>query len=208
MDNQKHEYVAMPKITKVSQGTNKKRDFEDENTKRRFINDEGKRSSADAGGNHLARGLEQQSLMDIQIEGELGEFIKVMRVLQDFPEVQSINIIQGSLKEFSNTKRFVYLSDGVMERKYVIAEVKLFFGKEFSVIEVDREDKHISTLIGTFSEYKDKNDIYKSILTELTNNCGTWNKNKILSICECFITLRHRKKDIKHRANLIINKLK
>lgn len=90
--------------------------------------------------------MQQQSLIDIQIDGELGEFLKVMRVLQSFLEVQSINIIQGSLKDFSD-KRFVYLSDGVTERKYVIGEVKLFSGKVINLIEVEREEKAISTFI-------------------------------------------------------------
>lgn len=42
--------------------------------------------------------------MDVQVDGELGDCIKVMRVLQEFPEVQSINIIQGGLKEFFDTR--------------------------------------------------------------------------------------------------------
>lgn len=36
---------------------------------------------------------------------------------------------------------FVYLCDGVTEWKYVIAEVRLFSGKEVSVIEIEREEK-------------------------------------------------------------------
>ncbi len=157
MDNQKHEYIQMPKIIKLRRNSNKKRDFEDEHTKKRFINDSLHRSTADVGGNQVTRGLEKQVLSDVNIDGELGEFIKVMRVLQDFPEVQSINIIQGSLKEFSSTKRFVYLSDGVTERKYVIAEVKLLFGREISVIEIEREDKAISTCIYFFTKSKKYN---------------------------------------------------
>lgn len=91
--------------------------------------------------------MENKSLYDIQVQGELGEFIKVLKVLENYPQVQSINVIQGSLKEFSDTKRFVYLNDGVTERKYVIAEIQLFLGEEVSAIEIEREDKAISTLI-------------------------------------------------------------
>ncbi|MBM7634295.1 hypothetical protein [Geomicrobium sediminis] len=47
-------------------------------------------------------------------------------------------VIQGGLKEFSDTKRIVYLSDGVTERKYVIAEILLFASEAVSVIEVER----------------------------------------------------------------------
>ena len=40
MYNQKHEYINLPKITKVHKGSNKKHEIEDENTKKRYINDE------------------------------------------------------------------------------------------------------------------------------------------------------------------------
>lgn len=179
MDNQIHEYISMPKIIKISRKNNKKRDFEDENTKKRFINSDSNRSTADVGGNQITRGLEQQSLMDVQIDGELGDFIKVMQVLQDFPEVQSINIIQGSLKEFSDTKRFVYLSDDVKERKYVITQIRLFSGKEVSVIEIEREDKAISTLLCCLNVSEDRYYQQRMILTGLINQKGNWEKGKL-----------------------------
>lgn len=208
MDNQKHEYIQMPKITKLRRNSNKKRDFEDEHTKKRFINDSLKRSTADVGGNQVTRGLEKQVLSDVKIDGELGEFIKVMRVLQDFPEVQSINIIQGSLREFSSTKRFVYLSDGVTERKYVIAEIKLFSGKDVSIIEIEREDKAISTLICLKFSFENKLRKYHKIIMGLINNNGVWDKEEFqINILKC-ITLRHGKKNNTHRANLIFKKMK
>lgn len=207
MDNQMHEYIEMPNVTKILHKTNKKRVFEDENTKKRFINTDSKRSTADVGGNQVTRGLEQQSLVDIQIEGELGEFIKVMQVLQDFPEVQSINIIQGSLKEFSDTKRFVYLRDGVTKRKYVIAEVQLFSGKAFDVIEVEREDKAISTFI--YFTDRPENKLYelKIILKGLIANNGVWNKEQLNYKQINYLTLRHGKKEYRHRATVILNKV-
>ncbi|MEC1305427.1 Tn7-like element transposition protein TnsE [Lysinibacillus capsici] len=206
MDNQFHEYTTVPKVTKISRKTNKKRDFEDENTKERFINSNSSRSTADVGGNQVTRGLEQQPLMDVQIDGELGEFIKVMRVLQDFPEVQSINIIQGSLKEFSDTKRFVYLNDGVTERKYVTAEVKLFTNQNVSIIEIERELKGVSTLICLIGNLEGEKYYYQLILGKLINNSGTWDKESLIFNKIKFWTLRHGRKDIKHRARMLFNK--
>lgn len=201
MNNQKHEYLLTPKVTKIPHMTNKKRKFEDKNTKKRFINSNSNRSTADVGGDRVTRGLQQQSLIDVQTDGELREFIKVMRVLQDFPEVQSINIIQGSLKEFSDTKRFVYLSDGVTERKYVVAEVRLSTGNEVSVIEVEREDKALSTLIYTIDSKKPRN--YHLIFEILIYNRGTWNKEQLNFYKIDFLTLRHGKTDFFHRAKKI-----
>lgn len=206
MDNQIHEYITMPKITKIPRRANKKRDFEDDNTKKLFINSDSNRSTADVGGDQVTRGLEQQSLIDVQIDGELGEFIKVMRVLQDFPEVQSINIIQGSLKEFSDTKRFVYLSNGVTERKYVIALVKLFNNQKISIIEIEREMKGVSTLIYLIDNLKEEKYYYQLILKKLINNFGTWDKESLSFIKIEFWTLRHGRKDIKHRARMLFNK--
>lgn len=206
MDNQKHEYIQMPKITKLRRNSNKKRDFEDEHTKKRFINDSLKRSTADVGGNQVTKGLEKQVLSDVKIDGELGEFIKVMRVLQDFPIVQAINIIQGSLKEFYDTKSFVYLSDSVTERKYVIAEIRLFSSKEVSVIEVERGDKALSTLITFMSSQRNRVENYQQILKGLINNQGAWDK-KFLQINNIdFSTLRHGKRDFEHRAKNLFNK--
>lgn len=146
--------------------------------------------------------MEQQSLVDIQIEGELGEFIKVMQVLQDFPEIQSINIFQGSLKGFSDTKRFVYLSDGVTERKYVIAEIRLFSNKLVSVIEVEREDRALSMLI-CFVKQNEKVAIYEDIFKGLINRSGSWDKKRLGNAHVGFMTLKHGKNNFEHRARLI-----
>lgn len=206
MENQVHVYTMIPKITKVPRKTNKIRDFEDANTKKRLINSSNYRSTADVGGNNVIRGLEHQPLMDVQIDGELGEFLKVMQVLQSFREVQSINIIQGSLKKFSD-KRFVYLSDDVKERRYVIAEVKLFSGKAFDVIEVEREDKAISTFI--YFTNRPENKLYElnMILKGLIDNNGVWDKAQLSYKRINYLTLRHGKKEYRHRATVILNKV-
>lgn len=208
MDNQMHEYIEMPKVTKIPCKTNKKREFEDENTKKRFINTASKRSTADVGGNQVTRGLEQQSLIEIQIDSELGEFIKVMRVLQDFPEMQSINIIQGSLKGFSDTKRFVYLSDGVTERKYVIAEVKMFSGKCVNVAEIEREEKSISTILFDLQNLYSNKDFYLKFLSKLVSNSGSWEKQFLDKNQINFLTMRHGKKNIFHRAQRLYQNFK
>ncbi|QBJ66105.1 hypothetical protein C3496_06545 [Bacillus anthracis] len=205
MDNQVHEYMKLPKVTKIRGNSNKQRNYEDENTKKYFVDDYGRRATSDVGGSKVAKGLENKSLYDIQVQGELGEFIKVLKVLENYPQVQSINIIQGSLKEFSDKKRFVYLSDGINERKYVIAEVKGFSGKEVSVIEVEREDKAISTLICLFNNQKTKN--YYNIFIRLISNNGSWSRSMLEQIEMHFLTLRHGNSHPKHRAGILIEKL-
>ena len=130
----------------------------------------------------------------------------MLKVLETYPEVQSINVIQGSLKEFSDTKRFAYLSDGVTERKYVIAEIKLFQNKEISVFEVEREERALSTLICLINHQQYKSYCYQQILTRLVDNHGTWNKEQLHCNKINFLTLRHGKKDVEHRARKIMRK--
>lgn len=207
MDNQVHEYVKLPKVTKIRRNSNKQRNFEDENTKKYFIDDQGKRSTSDVGGSKAAKGLENKSLYNIQVQGELGDFIKVLKALENYPEVQSINVIQGGLKGFSNTKKFVCLSDGVTERKYVIAEIKLFSNKQVSVIEVEREDWALSTLICYMNEWQKTPHYYHQIFNTLIDSHGTWNKEQLISHKIYFLTLRHGKRDIEHRANNIMSKI-
>ncbi|MFJ5794036.1 Tn7-like element transposition protein TnsE [Bacillus atrophaeus] len=164
MDNQVHEYAKLPKVTKIRRNSNMQRNFEDENTKRYFIDNQGKRATSDVGGNTVTKGLENKSLYDIQVQGE----------------VQSINVnLQGSLKEFSDIKRFVYLSDGVTERKYVIAEIKLFSNKEVSVIEVEREDRALSTLICFINNQQNKSYCYPQILSGIIDSHRTWDKERL-----------------------------
>ncbi|MEC1722662.1 Tn7-like element transposition protein TnsE [Schinkia azotoformans] len=207
MDNQIHEYVKLPKVTKIRRNSNKQRDFEDENTKKYFIDDQGKRATSDVGGSKVAKGLENKSLYDIQVKGELGDFIKVLKSLENYPEVQSINVIQGSLKEFSDAKRCVYLSDGVMERKYVIAEIKLFPNKVASVVEVEREDRALSTLLVRLEKSQIKVDIYQRNFSRLLNNNGTWDKEFLYFNQIKFITMKHGRKNIDYRARRLYLKL-
>lgn len=206
MDNQVHEYVKLPKVTKISKNSKKQRTHEDETTKKYFYDDQGRRSTSDVGGSKIAKGLENQSLYDIQVHGELGEFIRVLKALESYPEVQSIHVIQGSLKEFSHTKRFVYLNDGVTDRKYVIADIKLLFNKEVSLIEVEREGKSVSTLIYFLDNQENKIYAYQQILRGLINARGAWDKAELRFNNIDFVTLKHGKKDIKHRASLIFKK--
>ncbi|MGD7009325.1 Tn7-like element transposition protein TnsE [Metabacillus sp. 84] len=207
MNNQVHEYIKLPKVTKIRRNSNKQRDFEDETTKKHFVNDQGIRATSDVGGSKVVRGLENESLYDIQVQGELGEFINVLKVLDNYPEVQSVKLIQGRLKEFSDTKRFVYLRDGVKERKYVIAEIELFPNNVVSVIEAEREDRALSTLICFFNNQQGNRYYYQQILSGLIESNGTWDKERLQFLKTDFLTLRHGKNDIQHRARLILSKL-
>ncbi|MEK4487658.1 hypothetical protein MHH81_19270 [Psychrobacillus sp. FSL H8-0484] len=77
MNQLKHEYTSVPRIKRIKNSSAKQRTREDENTKKYYGNNESIRSTADTGGQHLARGLEHQMLHEIQAQGELQDFINV-----------------------------------------------------------------------------------------------------------------------------------
>ncbi|MGE8207458.1 hypothetical protein ACQKP0_23515 [Heyndrickxia sp. NPDC080065] len=63
MNQLKHEYTKVPKINRVKDNSTKQRTKEDENTKKYYINNDSIRSTADVGGEQLARGLEHHMFM-------------------------------------------------------------------------------------------------------------------------------------------------
>lgn len=101
-------------------------------------------------------------------------------------------------KRESDTKCFVYLSDGVMERKYVIAEIRLGTKDKIIVIEVERNDKALSTLIYIIDSKKPRN--YHLIIEILIYNRGTPNKKQLNFYKTKLLTLRHDKTDFFHKT--------
>src|SRR5699024_12151929 len=81
-----HEYTSVPKVKQVKLGSTKQRLEEDENTKRYYGDDHYSRSTADSGGQLLARGLEHQMLHEIKDQGEVQDLIDVMKVMDGYPE--------------------------------------------------------------------------------------------------------------------------
>lgn len=210
MDNQKHEYTNQPKVTKIRKRSAKQRTYEDENTKKYYVDDNGKRSTADVGGQQLARGLEHKALYEIQTQGELQDFINVLKILEQYPLVSSIRVIIDVLPEGNGERKFIYLNDGVTRRKNVIAEVYLTSGKRFNIIEVERESHSLSTLILSSSLIENLQPIYKRILVNLVNDSGTWTSKSMRRIEERGVTIvktKHSNKGIKHRAQVLLNKL-
>jgi hypothetical protein len=210
MDNQKHEYTNQPKVTKIRTRSAKQRTYEDENTRKYYVDDNGKRSTADVGGQQLARGLEHKALYEIQTQGELQDFINVLKILEQHPLVSLIRVIIDVLPEVKGERKFIYLNDGVSRRKNVIAEVYLTSGKVFNIIEVERESRSLSTLILSSSLIENLQPIYKRLLVNLVNNSGTWTSKSMRSIEERGVTIlkiKHSNKGINHRAQVLLNKL-
>ncbi|EMJ6444711.1 hypothetical protein AADZ13_004993 [Bacillus cereus] len=90
----------------------------------------------------------------------------------------------------------------------MIAEIKLFSNKEVSVIELERGDRALSTLICFIDNQQNKVYAYQQILNGLINSHGTWDKEQLVFNTIHFLTLRHSKKDFEHRANILFKKFR
>ncbi|HDX9578515.1 TPA: hypothetical protein ROX88_002053 [Bacillus pseudomycoides] len=210
MNQLKHEYTKVPKIERVKGSSSKQRTKEDENTKKYYINNDSVHSAADVGGEQLARGLEHRMLHEIQEQGELQDFINVLKIMEQYPQVRAIRVIIDVLPDGMGERKFTKLSDGITKRRYVIAEVYIFNGKRFSIIEVEREKHSLSMLILSSSVICDWNFIYNRLLVNLVKDSGTWASKSLRLIGNQGIVVakvRHSDKDIRHRAKKLLNKL-
>ena len=210
MNKQVHKYTESPSIVKVQGKSTKQRTYEDESTKRYTFKDTGIRSASDTGGNRLARGIENQSLQQVQAEGELGEFVHILQELEDYKEVQFINIQLSSLPIGDGKRVFSYLEDGITPRRYALATVSLFNGKELKVLEVERENRALSILILSSTVSINWNQLIDSLLLNLVNSSGTWEREVLRNLERKNVVIqkaKHSKKGYKHRASLLFNKM-
>lgn len=210
MNKQVHKYTESPSIVKVQGKSAKQRTYEDESTKQYTFKDTGIRSASDTGGNRLARGIENQSLQQVQAEGELGEFVHVLQELVDYKEVQFITIQMSSLPIGDGKRVFSYLEDGVTSRQYALATVSLFNGNEFKILEVERENRALSMLLLSATVSVNWNQLIDGLLLNLVNSSGTWERDVLESLGQRNVVVRkakHSKKGYKHRAKLLFNKM-
>ncbi|MGP3783401.1 Tn7-like element transposition protein TnsE [Paenibacillus sp. 1A_MP2] len=210
MNQLKHEYTSVPIVKRIKRGSSKQRLEEDENTKRYYGENNSIHSTADSGGQQLARGLEHQMLHEIKAQGELQEFINVLKVLEQYPEIKAIRAFTDVLPEVLGERKFTKLSDGIAKRRYVIAEVYVVHGSRFNIIEVERETRSLSTLILYSPSKQDWSTIYHNLLINLVNASGAWSRKSLKTIETRGIKIvkcKHSRKGIRHRSNMLLNKL-
>ncbi|WP_394231027.1 Tn7-like element transposition protein TnsE [Bacillus thuringiensis] len=210
MNQLKHEYKTVPKIDRVKDNSTKQRTKEDENTKKYYINNDSIRSTADVGGEQLSRGLEHQMLHEIQAQGELQDFINVLKIMEQSPQVREIRVVIDVLPNGIGERKFTKLSDGITKRCYVIADILLINNQQFKIIEVEREGRSLSMLILSSLKLYNWEPIYNQLFTNLINDGGTWTSNLLKSLKIQGVQVKkakHSSKGIQHRAEFLIQKL-
>ena len=149
-------------------------------------------------------------MQQVQAEGELGGFVYILQELEDYKEVQTINIQLGSLPTLDGNRKFSYLENGIAPRRYALATVSLFNGKELKVLEVERENRALSMLILSSTVSVNWNQLIDGLLLNLVNSSGTWEREVLGDLERRNIVVRkakHSKKGYKHRAKLLFNKM-
>lgn len=206
-----HEYETIPKINKVKSGRTVRRDKEDENTKKYVSEDRGLRTAADSGGEELLKGLEFSNISNIKEKGELEEFVEILKLLEKKHDIRSVDIIIGELPEGRIGKRFSRLKDGITKRRYAIGKIIMMNGREYSLIEVEREDKALSMLLLKANNKVKWEWIYSKLLLQLVEESGKWS-NKVIEKLEAqgvdVYRNKHIKKSIYKKQQYIYEKLR
>ncbi|WP_454052672.1 Tn7-like element transposition protein TnsE [Clostridium sp. Marseille-Q7071] len=127
-------------------------------------------------------GLEFTNLYNVQEKGELEEFVEILKLLEKRNDVKSVEIIIGELPEGRKGKRFVKLNDEVTKRKYAIGKIAIMDGREYSLIEIERETRSLSMLILKVNTYVNWNWVYSKVLIGLINESGRWSNESINAI--------------------------
>ncbi|AKA71489.1 Tn7-like element transposition protein TnsE [Clostridium scatologenes] len=205
-----HEYEILPQINKKKKGFRVARKAEDENTKKYILEDNNLRTTADVGGEDVIRGLEFTSIDKVEEKGELAEFVEVLKFLEKREDIKKVNIIIGELPEGKRGKRFARLSDGVTKRKYTIGQVTMSNGREFSLIDVEREGKVLSMLMLRSDNNVNWNLIYSKLLFGLVDESGKWNNETINNAINNRIIIeriKHINRRIDENLNFLYSKL-
>ncbi|TCO71813.1 Tn7-like element transposition protein TnsE [Marinisporobacter balticus] len=172
--NIKHIYTKNSKINRIRSGESYVRDEEDEKTKLYEIENEALRTTADTGGMDKAKGIEYKNVEDVSIQGELEEFIEIMKLLKNKPNIKDVQLVIKDLPEGKKGKKFSKLHDGENKRQYVVGKITMNNGKEVSLIEVEREERSLSILLLYAVKAINWGNLYLKVTLGLVNKNGTW----------------------------------
>lgn len=217
VESVKHRYHKSVRIERVRKKDVKIRTMEDENTEEFEINSDDVVSTADDSFGDVAKGLEYLPYEEVMklAEGELGQFIKVLKVMQDnYPQIK-INYYIGELPKGKRNKKFTYLYDNLTPRKYLMVTIILENKDVVHLLEIERQGKSLS-ILKLFSNNKitsqELTSIVNNVLIGLVNNNGSWCNKTLDRLYNKGIyneRIRHgrKKRNIKEVANRLYKKI-
>lgn len=84
------------------------------------------------------------------MQGEIREFVRTLRELENYQQVQSVDLYIAKLPIVDDKRKFSCVDDGVTNRQYAVATINLFNDKQYWVVEVERRKSlvvHVNSFI-------------------------------------------------------------
>ncbi|EDT74297.1 Tn7-like element transposition protein TnsE [Clostridium butyricum] len=197
------EYIKVPAVKKEKERSGKLRTIEENDTKKYIIDDDNSRTLSSEGGMRKANGIEAAALDETIIPAELSEFIYNLKELEklDWIEKVDIRIVMLPLG-----RKFSYLNNGVDRRKCLIVEILKINGDICGILEVQRENKLLSTLILKGKLKRTLSLAYEELLTGLILESGKWSVKVINGLNEKNIDI-YRNKHMNTGIDNIVHKI-
>lgn len=191
------EYIKVPSVKKEKEHSGKLRTVEDNDTKN-YIIDDNSRTLSSEGGLKKASGIQVVALDETLIPAEFNDFIYVLRELEKLDSIKKVYITTIMLPL---GRKFSYLSNGIDRRKCLIAEILKTNEDIFVIVEIERQDKLLSTLILKGKSKKRLQLAYKDLLNGLVRESGKWS-NEIIEKLRRENIVINRKRHSKEKTNL------
>lgn len=192
------EYINIPIVKKEKEGSQNLRTKEDNNTQKYVLDDDNSRTLSSEGGMKKASGIEASSVDETIIPTELSRFIYDLKELEELDWIAKIDI---RIVMLPLGRKFSYLNNGVDRRKCLIVEILKINGDICGILEVQREDKLLSTII---LKGKLKNTLsfaYEELLNGLVYESGKWSNEIIEKLMRGNVMIK-RKRHSKDKINL------
>ncbi|MGN2339003.1 Tn7-like element transposition protein TnsE [Clostridium cagae] len=170
------EYIKAPIIKKEKERNGKLRTTEDNDTKKYIIHDDNLRTLSLEGGMKKTNGIEVSAIDETIIPLEFNSFINVLEIIKNN---ENIELLEYYIVNLPLGSKFSCLNYSVQRRKGIIARIMKYNKKEYILLEVERENRKLSTLLLDNNSNIKWRKICEEILIGLVKESGSW-KNEIL----------------------------
>lgn len=117
--------------------------------------------------------MEVKSLENTYVNGELAEFKKMLSELSKGYFIKSLEAHIGELTDIGN-RSFSFLDDSITHRRYIVAYIGLWNGKEAALLEVERAGRSLSLLLFMDASSKVYKKEVELALRGLIFSIGSW----------------------------------
>lgn len=123
-------------------------------------------------------------------------FLRNLKKIENI-EVKIVNLPLG--------RKFSYVDNGKYRRRCVLAKIKRMDGYIVLLIEIERKERALSTLMLSSNEKQNWSKIYCEILRGLVNESGKWSNNVFLGIEKNNISVKRIRHTRKNRYESLKN---